>query len=84
MEGGWECQASSHAHSRRVGDARGGIKVGQIGPKWDKSGTYPDKLLVHFGAALKSDLKSPGFVLFGANLTHFGSNSGHPGSYLTP
>ena len=35
-------------------------KVGQIGPKWDKSGTYSDQISVHFGSesqnALKSDL----------------------------
>ena len=35
-------------------------KMGQIGPKWDKSGTSSDQDLVNFGASqnvLKSDLK---------------------------
>ena len=38
-----------------------GPKMGQIGPKWDKSGTFSDQISVHFGTAapklLKSDLK---------------------------
>ena len=48
-------------------------KVSQIGPKWDKSRTFSDQISVHFGL-----LKSPGFVLFRTNLTHFGPKSGHP------
>jgi len=28
--------------------ARFGPKVGQIGPKWDKSGTFSDPISVHF------------------------------------
>ena len=27
-----------------------GPKMGQFGPKWDKSGTFSDKISVHFGA----------------------------------
>ena len=33
-----------------------GSKVGQIGPKWDKSRTFSDQISVHFGSA-KSDRK---------------------------
>ena len=40
-----------------------GSKLGQIGSKWDKSGS----------------LKSPRFVPFGANLTQFGANTDIPG-----
>ena len=32
---------------------RFGPKMGQIGPKWDKSGTFSDQISVHFGAAPK-------------------------------
>ena len=51
-------------------------KMGQIGRKWDESGTFSDQISVHFGAmrqnVLKSDLKkSPGFVPFGVNLPTF-------------
>ena len=28
-------------------DGRFGFKVGQIGPKWDKSGTFSDQISVH-------------------------------------
>ena len=39
-------------------DGRFGSKVGQIGPKWDKSGAFSDQISVHFGSIeLKSDLK---------------------------
>ena len=31
--------------------ARIGPKVGQIGHKWDKSGTFSDQISVHFGSA---------------------------------
>ena len=44
-------------------------KLGQIGPKWDKSVTFSDQISEHFGAgrqnALKLILKSPRFVPFG-------------------
>ena len=47
---------------RQCWDGKFGPKVGQIGPKWDKSGTFPDQISVHFGSVrqniLKSDLKS--------------------------
>ena len=32
------------------------LKVGQIRPKWDKSGTFSDQISVHF-ELLKSDMK---------------------------
>ena len=51
-------------------------KVDQIGLKSDKSATFSEQISVHFGSVsqnvLKSDMKNPGFVPFGANLTHFG------------
>ena len=60
--------------------ARFGPKVGQIGPKWEKSGTFSDQISVHFGAlrqnVLKSDLKK--FRIF---LTHFVHNSDIRGVY---
>ena len=44
-------------------DGRFGSKVGQIGPKWDKSGAFFRSDFSAFGAgapnALKSDLKKP-------------------------
>ena len=43
-------------------DGRFGTKVGQIGPKWDKSGAFSDQVSVHLAP-----------VPFGANLTHFGA-----------
>ena len=33
-------------------------KVGQISPKWDKSGTYSDQISVHFGSPSQNVLKS--------------------------
>ena len=52
--------------------------MGQICPKWDKSGTVADQISVHFGSVsqnvLKSDLRQSRFVTFGANLTNSGSN----------
>ena len=53
-----------------VEDVRFGFKVGHIGPKLKKKGSANQNVL-------KSDLKSPGLVPFGANLTHFGAKSGH-------
>ena len=56
-------------------DGRFGSKLGQIGPKWDKSEPFSDQISVDFGwvseNVLKSDLKSPGFVPFGPNVTYF-------------
>ena len=37
---------------------RFGLKMGQIGPKWDKSGTFSDQIPVHFGSSSQSVLKS--------------------------
>ena len=34
-------------------DGRFGSKVGQIGPKWDKSGTFSDQLSVHLAHRAK-------------------------------
>ena len=34
-------------HSRVIRDGRFGSKVGQIGPKWDKSGAFSDQISVH-------------------------------------
>ena len=57
-----------YLESRHSG-GRFGSKEGQIGPKMDKSGTFfqiePN--------IPKYDLKSPGFIPFGVNLTHFGA-----------
>ena len=43
-------------------DVRFGFKVVQIGPKWDKSGTFSDHISVHFVSASKNvmefDLKN--------------------------
>ena len=43
--------------------------MGQIGPKWDKYGSFSDQISVHFSAVcqsvLRSDLKSPIFVPLG-------------------
>ena len=52
-----------------------GSKVGQIGRKWDKSGTF----FSESQNVLKLILKSRGFVPFRANLTHFRDNSDTPG-----
>ena len=67
-------------------DGRFGYKVVQIGPKWDKSGAFFRSDFSAFGApapnVLKSDLKKPGFVPFGANLNHFGAKPTIPASVL--
>ena len=53
---------------------RFGPKVGQIGPKWDKSGTFSDQISVHFGSpsqnVLNYDLKKSYTCTIRANLTH--------------
>ena len=58
-----------------VSDARFGCKVGQIGKKWDKSGTFSDQISVHFGAlrqnVLKSDLKKSRICPIMGNLSRF-------------
>ena len=46
-----------------------GPKVGHIGPKWDDSETISYRIKVQFDF----DPKSPGFVTYGANLTHIRS-----------
>ena len=38
-------------------DGRFGSKVGQIGPKWEKSGALSDQICAGAPNALKSDLK---------------------------
>ena len=54
-------------------------KVGQIGTKSDKSGTFEVHSSVHFGSpsqnVLKMNFKSPRFVLFCANPIHFMSQT---------
>ena len=39
-------------------DVKFGQKVGQISPKWVKSGTFEDKFSVHFGSASHFGIKS--------------------------
>ena len=62
--------------------------LGQIGPKWDKSGTFLRSVSVHFDSAsqniLKLILKSPRFVPFAGNLnlTQFGCPIRHPWNCL--
>ena len=34
---------------------RFGPKMGQIGPKWEKSGSFSDQISVHFGADPQTD-----------------------------
>ena len=53
-----------------------GPKVDQIGLKWDKSGTFSDQISVP--KVLESDLKTPGFVPFEANLIDFGAKPSIP------
>ena len=63
-----------------------------LAPKWVRlapNGTNPGLFQIKFqciwrGApnALKSDLKKPGFVPFGANLTHFGAKPTNPADRL--
>ena len=45
------------------------LKAGQIGPKWDKSGTFPIGFL--YILFLNLIWKSPGYLPIGTNLTHF-------------
>ena len=57
---------------KSIRDRRFGYKVGQIRPKWDKSGTFSDQISVHFGSAsqnvLKSDLKKSRICLIWSTL----------------
>ena len=59
--------------------------MSQIRSDWphiEQIGTFKDHFTVHFGSALlKSDRKSPGFVPFSVNLTHFVANPYIPVSY---
>ena len=50
-------------------------KLGQIGPKWEKYGTFLDQISVH--------LEPRGFVTFCANLTHFGAKTNNSVSQIT-
>ena len=60
-----------------IRDGKFGSKVGQIGPKCDKSMAFSVQISVHLAPPRQMHwnliLKSPGFVPFGANLTHFGA-----------
>ena len=40
-------QSGIPATSQLTDDIMFGSKVGQIGPKWDKSGTFSDQISVH-------------------------------------
>jgi len=60
-------------------DVRFDSKVGQIGPKWDKSGTFSKSVLkMYCQNVLKSDLKKAQICRFRANLTHFGAKPDIP------
>ena len=63
----------------------------RLDPKWvrldtklDKSGAFSDQISVHLAPPRKMHWnliwKSPGFVPFGANLTHFGAKLTIPAS----
>ena len=56
-------------------DGRFGSKVGQIGPKWDKSGAFSDLISVHLAPRAKCteiwSEKAPDLTNLGSNLTHF-------------
>ena len=41
-----------------------GLKVGQIGPKWDKSKDFFRSDSVHFGSQIRFSNVGSGFVLF--------------------
>ena len=56
------------------------FKLGQIGPKCDKSGTFKisfSTFWLNEPKYTETDLKSPRFVQFGANLTQFGCQICH-------
>ena len=70
-------------------DARFGSKVGQMCPRWDKSGAFSDQISVHLARPIWGPnliWKSPGFVQFGANLPHFGAKPSIPSvhEYFSP
>ena len=51
---------------------RCGPKMGQIGPKWDKAGTFSDQISVHFEASARiSDLDTK-WVRLAPNGTNLG------------
>ena len=55
--------------------ARFGLKLSQIGTKWDKYGTYEGNFSVQFDTVSKLILNGPRFVQFGANLAQFKATS---------
>ena len=59
-------QLGEYQYTPWAGMSESGPKVSQICRKWDKSGTFRDKIWVYFGSA------SPRLVLFDANVTYFG------------
>ena len=64
-------------------EVRLGLKLGQIGTKWNKCGTFKYYISVHFGTPnRKLSLKSPRFVPLGTNLTQFGCQIWQHGSSL--
>ena len=72
QHGMWQaCSRLSASDGSR--DGRFGSKVGQIGPKWDKSGFFQIRFHCIWPNAQKSDLKKPR-----TNLTHFGATPSTP------
>ena len=59
-------------------DVRFGFKLGQIGTKWDKCGTFKDQFLVNRRLILNSTRPGP----FVANMVKFGSNMTHLNTFL--
>ena len=63
-------------------DGRFDSKVGQIGPKWDKSGAFSDQISVHLARSRQMHWnliwKSPGFVQFGVQSDPISSQTYHP------
>jgi len=47
-----ERRTCHHTCSTGLPELRLGPKVGQIGPKWDKSRTFSDQISVHFGSSI--------------------------------
>ena len=70
----WSCDPCTYCDYPSGRDGRFGSKVSQIGPNWDKSGTFFRSDFSTFWLAEPKctevwSEKSPGFVSFGANLT---------------
>ena len=72
VQGRQALSGSSVANTR---NGRFGSKVGQIGPKWDKSGAFSDQISVHLA-------REPRIRPIWATLTHFGAKPTIPGQYI--